>query len=80
MGAAGAQVSFIGHGIGIEVDEYPFIAKGFDDQILEENMTFAFEPKAVYPGVGAVGVENTWRVTADGIEQITFANEELLQV
>ena len=80
MGASGAQVSFIGHGIGIEVDEYPFIAKGFDDQILEENMTFAFEPKAVYPGIGAVGVENTWKVTADGLEQITFANEELRQL
>ena len=80
MGASGAQVSFIGHGIGIEVDEYPFIAKGFDDQILEENMTFAFEPKAVYPGTGAVGVENTWRVTATGLEKITFANEELRQL
>ena len=80
MGTSGAQVSFIGHGIGIEVDEYPFIAKGFDEQVLEENMTFAFEPKAVYPGIGAVGVENTWRVTADGLEKITFANEELRQL
>ncbi|MDX2481323.1 MAG: Xaa-Pro peptidase family protein [Desulfuromusa sp.] len=80
MGAAGAQVSFIGHGIGIEVDEYPFIAKGFDEQILEKNMTFAFEPKAVFPGVGAVGIENTWRVTVDGIERITFASENLLQL
>ena len=80
MGASGAQVSFIGHGIGIEVDEYPFIAKGFDDHILEENMIFAFEPKAVYPGIGAVGVENTWRVTATGLEKITFANEELYQL
>ncbi len=80
MGVAGAQVSFIGHGIGIEVDEYPFIAKGFDDHILEENMTFAFEPKAVFPGLGAVGIENTWRVTSDGIKKITLANENLLQL
>ncbi|MDA3903289.1 MAG: Xaa-Pro peptidase family protein [Desulfuromusa sp.] len=80
MGAVGAQVSFIGHGIGIEVDEYPFIAKGFDEQVLEKNMTFAFEPKAVFPGVGAVGIENTWRVTVDGIERITFASENLLQL
>ncbi len=80
MGAKGAQVSFIGHGIGIEVDEYPFIARGFDEQILEENMTFAFEPKIVYPGIGAVGVENTWRVTATGLEKMTFASEELRQL
>ncbi len=77
MGSAGAQVSFIGHGVGIEVDEYPFIARGFKDQVLEENMTFAFEPKAVFPGLGAVGVENTWRVAKDGIKRLTYSDETL---
>jgi len=77
MGAAGAQVSFIGHGIGIEIDEFPFIARGFSDNLLEENMTFAFEPKAVYPGLGAVGVENTFWVAPDGLKHITFSSEEL---
>ena len=77
MGFSGAQVSFIGHGIGIEVDEYPFIARGFDDAVLAKNMTFAFEPKAVFPGLGAVGIENTWRVTETGITKITSANETL---
>ncbi|MCD6188355.1 MAG: aminopeptidase P family protein [Desulfuromusa sp.] len=80
MGVTGAQVSFIGHGIGIEVDEFPFIAKGFDEQVLEKNMTFAFEPKVVYPGIGAVGIENTWRVTDNGLEKITFASEDLYQL
>jgi Xaa-Pro dipeptidase len=78
MGSAGAQVSFIGHGIGIEIDEYPFIARGFKDQVLEEFMTFAFEPKAVYPGLGAVGVENTFWVAQDGLKHITFTSEELV--
>jgi len=77
MGSKGAQVSFIGHGIGIEIDEYPFIAPGFKDQVLEENMVFAFEPKAVFPGLGAVGIENTFRVAKDGLKHITFSNEEL---
>lgn len=80
MGAGGAQVSFIGHGIGIEVDEYPFIARGFDTQVLEENMTFAFEPKAVFPGLGAVGIENTWQVTGTGLQRLTFANESLAEL
>lgn len=80
MGTAGAQVSFIGHGIGIEVDEYPFIARGFDDRLLEENMTFAFEPKVVYQGLGAVGIENTWQVTGDGLRRLTFANENLARL
>jgi Xaa-Pro dipeptidase len=78
MGSAGAQVSFIGHGIGIEIDEFPFIARGFKDQLLEEYMTFAFEPKAVYPGLGAVGVENTFWVAADGLKHLTFTSEELV--
>jgi Xaa-Pro dipeptidase len=78
MGAPGAQVSFIGHGIGVEIDEYPFIARGFNDQVLEEKMTFAFEPKVVYPGLGAVGVENTFWVEADGLKHLTFTSEELV--
>lgn len=77
MGSQGAQVSFIGHGIGVEVDEYPFIARGFKDQVLEENMIFAFEPKAVFPGLGAVGIENTFRVGEAGLKHITYSDEEL---
>lgn len=80
MGAAGSQVSFIGHGIGLEVDEYPFIARGFADQVLAENMTFAFEPKVVFPGVGAVGIENTWRVSDNGIKRLTYTDESLLEL
>ena len=78
MGAKGAQVSFIGHGTGVELDEYPFIARGFNDYQLKKNMVFAFEPKAVYPGLGAVGVENTFRVGEDGLKHLTFADQELL--
>jgi len=78
MGFKGAQVSFIGHGVGVELDEYPFIAKGFNDYELEENMVFAFEPKVVYPGLGAVGVEDTFWVGADGLKHLTFANHELI--
>lgn len=78
MGIAGAQVSFIGHGVGTELDEFPFIARGFNDHLLERNMTFAFEPKAVYPELGAVGIENTYVVTAHGVEALTFSDEELV--
>jgi len=78
MGSKGAQVSFIGHGVGVELDEYPFIAKGFNDYELRENMVFAFEPKAVFPGLGAVGVEDTFWVGAEGLKHITFSNHELI--
>jgi Xaa-Pro dipeptidase len=78
MGSKGAQVSFVGHGVGVELDEYPFIARGFNDYELEENMVFAFEPKVVYPGLGAVGVEDTFWVGANGLKHLTFANHELI--
>ncbi len=78
MGSAGDQVSFIGHGIGVEIDEFPFIARGFKNQVLEEKMTFAFEPKAVFPGLGAVGIENTFWVEQDGLKHLTFSPEELV--
>lgn len=78
MGNPGAQVSFIGHGLGIEIDEYPFIARGFHDRVLEVGMVFAFEPKAVFAGLGAVGIENTFRVAEDGIKHITYSSEELV--
>jgi Xaa-Pro dipeptidase len=80
MGAGPSRVRFIGHGIGVEVDEYPFIADGFDDQELLPGMTFAFEPKAVFPGLGAVGVENTWRVAEEGVKRLTYSCENLWEL
>jgi len=78
MGSKGAQVSFIGHGIGIEVDEYPFLARGFKDMTLEPGMVFAFEPKLVFPGEGAVGIENTFYLSEEGLKRLTFSDQELV--
>jgi Xaa-Pro dipeptidase len=78
MGAKGSQVSFIGHGLGIEIDEYPLIARGFKEMTLEEGMVFAFEPKAVFPGEGAIGIENTFYLSNDGLKQLTYSSEELI--
>jgi Xaa-Pro dipeptidase len=77
MGNKGAQVSFIGHGIGIEIDEYPFLARGFNDMTLEPGMVFAFEPKVVFPGEGAVGIENTFYLTDNGLKPLTYSSQDL---
>jgi Xaa-Pro aminopeptidase len=70
MGAAGRErIRFVGHGIGLEVDEYPFLAHGQDLQ-LREGMTIALEPKLIFPGKGVVGIENTHVVKRDGLEQL----------
>jgi len=78
MGTKGSQVSFIGHGLGIEIDEYPFIARGFKEMTLEAGMAFAFEPKVVFPGEGAIGIENTFYLSNDGLKQLTYSSEELM--
>jgi Xaa-Pro dipeptidase len=77
MGIAGTQARFIGHGLGIEIDEQPLIAPGFDDERFEVGMTFAFEPKAVFDGLGAVGIENTFVVVEGGVDSITYSDEAL---
>lgn len=70
MGADDERIRFIGHGVGLELDEYPVLAKG-QNMPLEKGMTIALEPKLVIPGRGVVGIENTHIVSDDGLEQIT---------
>jgi Xaa-Pro dipeptidase len=78
MGAKGSQVSFIGHGLGVEIDEYPFIARGFNQMELEVGMAFAFEPKVVFPGEGAIGIENTFYLSNEGLKRLTHSSDELV--
>ena len=65
MGLGDSKVPFLGHGIGLCIDEWPVLAKRFDKP-LQAGMTLAMEPKIGLPGVGMVGVENTWEITEDG--------------
>ncbi len=76
MGFGNRQVKFLGHGIGLVIDEIPVIAKGFD-MPLEENMVLALEPKKGIAHVGLVGIENTFIVTPEGGKCITGHNNGL---
>jgi Xaa-Pro dipeptidase len=77
MGPAGAQARFVGHGIGLELDEVPVLAPGFDAP-LRLGMTLAIEPKFVFPGLGAVGIENTFAVAEGGGERLGALPDDLL--
>ena len=80
MGTAGKErIRFVGHGIGLEVDEYPFLAAGQNLQ-LQEDMTIALEPKLIFPGQGVVGIENTHVVRQDGLEQLGRFPEEIMVI
>lgn len=73
------KAGFIGHGVGIEINEALVLAPRSRD-ILAEGMVFALEPKFVIPGTGALGIENTYAVTADGVEKLTVCKEELISL
>lgn len=73
------HAGFVGHGVGIEVNEWPVIAPR-SRQILERNNTIALEPKFVIPEVGAVGIENTYVIEDTGARSLTNAPEEIVQL
>ena len=65
LGPPGNKVSFVGHGVGLEVVEPPFLAKGKKD-LLKPGMTFAFEPKMVFENRFSAGIESVFTVTENG--------------
>ncbi len=73
------HAGFVGHGVGIEINELPIIAPRSRDILVEGNV-IAIEPKFVIPNVGAVGIENTYVVTPIGMKSITNAPEEIISL
>lgn len=71
------QAKFVGHGVGIEINEPPVLTLRSKEVFLP-NMAFAFEPKFVLPGIGGVGIENTFVVTESGVEKITICEEKII--
>ncbi len=77
MGFNNRQVSFLGHGIGLHINEPPIIANGFLEP-LAENMAISLEPKKGIAGKGMVGVEDTYIVTPDGGKCITGGGKDIM--
>ncbi|MCP3875812.1 MAG: aminopeptidase P family protein [Desulfobacteraceae bacterium] len=76
MGADKRRIRFTGHGLGLELDEFPFIAKG-QKLALEKGMVIALEPKVIFPGKGVVGIENSLLVTDNGLESLTTYTDKI---
>lgn len=79
MGFGNRRVKFLGHGIGLQVDELPAIAGGFNNPLMD-NMVIALEPKKGIEGIGMVGVEDTYIVTPDGGQLITGGEKDIIVV
>lgn len=79
MGLGENKVRFLGHGIGLTIDAWPVLAKGFDAP-LTAGMTLALEPKFGIAGFGMVGVENTFEVTETGGKCLTGDTYDIICV
>jgi len=79
MGYGEGKVSFIGHGLGLEINELPVITPRHDI-VLQEGMVFAFEPKFIIPGEGSIGIEVDFIVRKDGLERVTDSSMDIVYV
>lgn len=77
MGLGNNKVKFVGHGIGLGIDEHPVIATGFDAPF-EKGNVIALEPKIGIPSIGMVGVENTFEITDGASVCLTGDSYEMI--
>lgn len=75
----GQRVPFVGHGVGLELDEWPPLQRG-TEVTLEAGMVLAIEPKLIFTGRGAIGLEDTFLLTETGLEPLTFSSREIVEV
>jgi len=77
-GPVGSKCGFVGHGVGLELDEYPVI--GPLEHELQLNMTIAIEPKIIYPNKGVLGIEDTFLTTPNGAVSLTQMKRDIWQI
>ncbi len=73
---SGSPVQFLGHGLGLEIDEWPVVGRN-SPHVLEQGMVLALEPKFIFPGQGLAGIENTFVVAEKGLERLTHFDDAI---
>ncbi len=79
MGIAENRGAYIGHSIGLELDEFPVIGPKATAP-LKENTIITLEPKFMVPGLGSVMVEDDILITPEGYEIIGEVGHELYEI
>ncbi len=77
MGVGTERVKFVGHGVGTELDEPPYLAPDMTDE-LAAGMVVAIEPKVALPGIGVIGIEDTLVIRDNGVEVLTTASPDFI--
>lgn len=75
----GQKVPFVGHAVGLELDEWPPLQRG-TDAVLEAGMVLAVEPKVIFEGKGAIGIEDTYLLTGEGLSPLTISSRDIAEV
>ena len=79
LGLEGRKSVFIGHGLGLEVNEFPILGQG-QDYPVEAGIVVAIEPKVMFPQEGVVGIENMYHITDDGYEKLTPIDDRVFEI
>lgn len=75
----GQRMPFVGHGVGLELDEWPPLQRGTDAP-LDAGMVLAIEPKLLFTGRGAIGIEDTYLLTEGGMVPLTHSSRDIVEV
>ncbi|MCW3991085.1 MAG: Xaa-Pro peptidase family protein [Candidatus Bathyarchaeota archaeon] len=86
MEAWGREWWGTGHGVGLEVHEWPFVgyqrilhSEAYRDMELRENMVISIEPIAYFPEAGEMQIEDEFRITRAGCERLNDIPREIIQ-
>lgn len=77
----------IGHGVGLEVHEWPFIGyhriaddDAYEDRALEEDMVISLEPTMAFPDTGDFQIEDQFVVKDAGAVRLNDVPHEIIEV
>jgi Xaa-Pro aminopeptidase len=70
----------LGHGVGLEIHESPFLSPETTAARLVERVPVTVEPGVYLPGRGGVRIEDTVVVRAGGAQCLTAARRELIEI
>jgi Xaa-Pro dipeptidase len=77
--ASGAKAHFVGHGVGLELNEPPLLAQN-SATVLKEGMVLALEMHVMEPDGLTLKLEDTVHLTARGTQPLTLSPRELTVV